>query len=217
MKAMKNMMPEKVKKKLQQIAKKYSLKYSGKNLPELCFACLLDDLLRQASKKNPRIEGQLRKKEAITLVDVGSGYFRYGNALNNVMKKINPTVKLFAVDKDQRSQTYDPGFFIKSDINKSTEKLKKQGVQQIDVFTVFNPFPGMPDFRKVKAELGRDALLMGCVDWNLELFKKSLEMNGYKAIAWQENYLREEMKPWFNTYSLFAFAVSKQSDNVKFK
>ena len=194
---------------LRQIAIKYNLSYTKNNVPELCFASILDELLRKVKRENPKIIKLLNKKDKLVIVDVGCGYFRYRNALYAILKQINPSLKMFAVDKKELVYHYEPAIFLNGDVNEIASRLKNRGVEKIDIFTVFNPFPGMPDFRKLKFELGKEALLIGCVDWNPEIFKKSMKKNGFKAIVWQKNYLYEYMRPWFNSYSIFVFAISQ--------
>ena len=118
--------------RLKRISKKYNIKFNQKNIPELCFISVLSDLLKIAMRKTPRIFNSLKSKKELVIVDIGCGYFRYGQALNEVFSEINKNVRIFAVDKDKHMLSYDPAIFIKEDINNISRDLKKHGISRID-------------------------------------------------------------------------------------
>jgi len=205
-----------VEKRLDKIAKKYSLS-SGNDkhkVAQLCFASVLDSLLRKAKIKSPVLLSRLSKKNSLTVIDVGSGYFRYGKALYEVLSKINKNIRLIAVDKKKffNNERYDPAKFVKGNINRIAPKLVKLGIKNIDIFTVFNPFQNTINLTKIPKNLREHALLIGCVDWNIELFKELLKDNGFKAIVWQKNDYRGLMRLWFNNYDPFVFAYPFRSN-----
>lgn len=181
-------------------AKKYHLSLTPHE--QLCFAVTLESLLFNAEKKAKRLFKTLREKPSLTVVDVGCRYFRYGNALHAVLSKLNKNINLFAIDKNQfySNDSYHPATFIKGDVTKLN--MNKYGIQKIDIVTVFNPFPGIPDLTQMPSA----DLFLGCVDWNKQLFKESLELNGFKPIVWEENIFRDEMRSWWNNYNPFVAA-----------
>ena len=186
--------------KLNKIAKKYNLSHENKEL--LCFTAIIEELLGKVKKKEFRLFKEFQKKESLIIVDVGCGYFRYGKALYAVFYKINPKIRLFAVDKLKffKDRYYYPATFIKGDITKIY--LKKYGIEKIDIITAFNPFPGIPDLTNIP----KAPLLIGCVDWNKKLFEDSLKKNGFKFVVRQENFFWQEMRPWWNNYNPFVAA-----------
>ncbi len=195
--------------RLRHIAKKYDLPYEEDDflISPLCFASLLDSLINKSKRHIPKTFSELKNKNYLTVVDVGCGYFRYGPALKKVLCKINPNIILFAIDKKKFFKDYSPATFIKGDIKKISSKLIKYGITHIDVLTVFNPFPGIPDITNIPEETKKYSLLIGCVDWNLKLFKESLTSNGYKEIAWLDNEYWGLMRSWHNNYNKFVLAV----------
>ncbi len=182
---------------LNKIAKKYNISSENKEL--LCFTAIIEELVGKIQKKEFRLFKEFQKKESLIIVDVGCGYFRYGKALYAVFSEINPKIKLFAVDRQKffKDGYYYPATFIKGDITKID--LKKHGIEKIDIVTVFNPFPSIPDL----ANIPKAYLFIGCVDWNKKLFEDSLKNNGFKFILWQENFFWQEMRPWWNNYNPF--------------
>lgn len=198
------------KEKLINISKEYSIEFKEKNLPELCFISLMLGLIKKARMKTPKIFDKLKKQKGVVIVDIGCGYFRYGRAMHLVFSEINPNLKIFAVDKDKHMLNYDKAIFIKGDVNNISKELRKHGVDKIDIFTVFNPFPGIPDFSNLKKAIGKDAIIFSCIDWNPDLFKSTLSENGYTPLIWQKNDYWNNMRPWWNNYNPFVFAVSKK-------
>ncbi len=196
--------------KLIKISKKYNIEFNQKNIPELGFISVLSDLLNKAMLKKPRIFNSLKNKKEIVIVDIGCGYFRYGRAMHLVFSKINNNVKIFAVDKDKHMINYDNAVFIKGDVNHICNEIKKRGIAKVDIITVFNPFPGIPDFSNLKKDIGKESILFGCIDWNPDLFKTSLSNNKYVPLIWQKNNHWDEMRPWWNNYNPFVFAINKK-------
>ena len=181
---------------------------SNQKMPaQEAFSTILTALLKQARQKVPSTFKDLRAKTGLTVLDVGCGYFRYGKALHSLLLEINPNIRLFAVDRQKYIVDYSPATFIKCDITKCQNELKKNKITDIDIFTVFNPFPGIPDLTNIPVSVQRKALLIGCVDWNSLAFRESLAKNGFKALLWQENRFWNSMRPWFNNYDPFVFAV----------
>jgi len=172
---------------------------------EFCFLSLLDLILFEAEKKKQKLFRTLREKKSITVVDVGSGYFRYGHALLQAMQKINPQVKLYATDLERKRFRYNPALFVKGDV---TTKGNRFGT--IDIFTVFNPFPGIPEIHRIPIDYRRNALFVGCVDWNKELFKSTLTSNGFTPLVWQKNKYWDEMRAWWNNSDPFVVGVTIQ-------
>lgn len=168
---------------------------------ERAFLGILGTLLEKFEKKHPEIIARLREARQPTAVDVGCGYMRYGKALKIFLAKINPNTKVFAVDKVRMNRKYEYAEFIKCNIEEL--KLKRPGME-IEIFTVFNPFPGVPRIRHIS---GKGSLLIGCVDWNKPLFESTLTENGFKPVTWQENRQKDKMKGWFNNYDPFVMAV----------
>lgn len=181
-------------------AKKYHLSLNPHE--QLCFAITLEALLFNAEKKAKRLFKTLREKPSLTIVDVGCGYFRYGKALHAVFSKLNKNITLFAIDKNQfySDDSYQPATFIRGNI--TTFDMNKYHLQNVDIVTVFNPFPRIPDLTKVSSA----ELFVGCVDWNKRLFEESLTSNLFKPIVWQENDFRDEMRQWWNNYNPFVAA-----------
>ena len=120
---------------------------------------------------------------------------------------MNPNISLLAVDKKQLCGEYAPAVFIKSDVSKISPKLNKLDIKKIDLLTVFNPFPGIPDLADSLLFTEKDVVLIGCVDWNKNNFEESLKRNGFKPVIWQKNHFQGLMKPWFNNYDPFCFCV----------
>jgi len=197
---------------LEGIAEKYKLPFfdDADSVAQLCFTSILHNLIKKVKQKNPSIIELLQNKPSLTIVDVGCGYFRYGRALHAVLSTFTPDVRLFPVDKIQLKQEYTPGTFIKSTIAKAAPKLAKHKVQEIDLFTVFNPFPGIPNLTGIPKEMRDKAFFLGCVDWNPTLFKESLAANHFEAVAWKENCYHPYMREWYNNYDPFVFAMPKQ-------
>ena len=127
--------------------------------------------------------------------------------MNNLEKRIE---KIEKREKPDRGEVVIAASIAKGErfewlISKCTEL----GVDRIDIFTVFNPFPGVPDLKKIIDELGKDSVLLGCVDWNRKLYEETLVKNGFKAVVWEENDYQID-KEWFNCYNPFVFAVLKK-------
>ena len=61
---------------LKRIAARYGLPYSKDEIAQLCFASVLDSVLKKAKTKNPKLFVQLQKKEHLTVLDVGCSYFK---------------------------------------------------------------------------------------------------------------------------------------------
>lgn len=169
---------------------------------QLCFALILETLLINAEKNAPKLFKTLKEKPSLTIVDVGCGYFRYRHALHAVFLKLNKNIKLFAIDKRQffSDASYCPATFIRGDVTQLNKQ--KYGIENVDIVTVFNPFPAIPDL----AKLASADLFVGCVDWNKQLFEKSLASNGFKPIIWQENLYWHDMRQWWNNYNPFVAA-----------
>lgn len=187
-------------KRLVTTAKRYHLSLNPHE--QLCFAITLEALLFNAEKKAKRLFKTLREKPSLTIVDVGCGYFRYGKALHAVFSKLNKNINIFAIDKNQfySDNSYHPATFIKGDVTKLN--MKKYGIHKVDIVTVFNPFPSIPDLTRVSSA----DLFVGCVDWNKHLFEESLKLNLFKPIVWQENNFWHDMRPWWNNYNPFVAA-----------
>jgi hypothetical protein len=134
---------------------------------------------------------------------VGCGYFRYGRALHSVLSRHLPGLRAYAVDKKRFNQDYGPAEFIKSDISEISRYLGEDA----RIISVFNPFPGIPDLSDVPRQKG--CILIGCVDWNRELFEKSMHENGFIPVMWLDNPFKELMIEWFNNYNPFVVAEYK--------
>lgn len=178
-----------------------SEKYSAE---ESMFITAVNELLDKVRAVKPGLIQKLSDKESIVIVDVGCGYFRYGCALKNVLNSINPNNEIIAVDKKRFNKDYFPAKFIKGGVNDVEDRLRVLGIHNVDIITVFNPYPGIPDLSKIRT----GSTLLGCVDWNPALFQKTLQLNGFRAVAWQRNNYKEAMQAWFNNYDPFVFAQS---------
>ena len=200
-----------MKNNFKKIAEKYNLPYKKdkQTTALLSFATVFEALLKKAKKKDPQYFKILKEKDKLTVLDIGCGYFRYGPPLNAILQTINPNIKLFAIDKKKffRSSHYEPATFIKGDITKIN--LKKHGIGEIDIIAIFNPWPGLPDLGNIPKEIRKKAIFLGCVDWNKELFIKTLKENGYTPTLWQDNICWEDMREWWNNYDPFVFAKLK--------
>jgi len=163
-------------------------------------AQLLDNLL---SKK------KFSKKDSIIVLDVGCGFLKYRDVLIATLKKhVAEEVRLIAIDKIWlfKFRDYAPAEFLNCDVRSCSRKLKKIGVKEIDIVSVFNPFPGIPDLSDVRQFYNKDTFLIGCVDWNKELFLDSLHKNGFIEKHWQENIYWEETRVLMNSYDPFVLA-----------
>lgn len=193
---------------LRKVAGIYNIPVSGdgNSLAQLAFAGAMDRLIRAAERRLPGIVSGLMKRKQLVIVDVGCGYMRYGVALSAVFRKLNPSSVIFAVDKDRLMNSY-PAEFVKCDIVDLAKA--KPDLECVNIFTVFNPFPGVPELRRLPDYLRRDSLFMGCVDWNPWLFRSSLGQNGFKELVCLENRWQAYMKPWFNNYGPFVLALAQ--------
>lgn len=171
---------------------------------ELSFSIIIDSILLKAKKKNKKIFSNLENKDHINVVDVGSGYFRYGKVLYNLLSSLNDNLNLYAVDHKKKRFSYKPAKYVKADINNIHKVVD---IKNIDIFTVFNPYPRIPKFSNIPHKIKKNSILLGCVDWNQELFHDSLVLNNFEPQFYIENPYKEEMEPWFNTYDPFVFAV----------
>lgn len=181
---------------LKRVSKKYG--FPENDAAQLAFAHSLDAVISMAKRRFPDVFSSLKNKDTLVVVDVGCGYMRYSSALSVVLAKINPDIKLYCVDKEKLVRDYKGAKFFKCDI---ADFVSVSNIKDVDIFTVFNPFPGIPSL-PLKA-----TCLIGCVDWNRALFEKSLLKNRYKNSVWHNNSFQNLMRPWFNNYDPFVFAT----------
>src|SRR3989344_4643793 len=128
------------------IAKRYTipLEDNPHRLAELSFAAIFTQLWNQAEAVEPSRFQELQQKKELVVVDVGSGWFHYGEILTTIFQEFHPHTRIFAVDKNKLKMSYGKATFLKGDIGQIGKDLKKQGISEIDFFTVLNPYPACP-------------------------------------------------------------------------
>lgn len=151
------------------------------------------------------------------LVDVGSGSFKYGRSLLEWAKSRHEKAKVFAVDIVGRELVarYPQVKFVPSRIEQAKEALEKEGVKKINLFTMFNPNPGIIPNPLALGEIAADAPLVvalpndGAVR-EVDLLLPQLRVNSYSPLVVLENPFKLPLRNYFGyQFSPLVVAVSR--------
>ncbi len=179
--------------------------------------------MEQLSASYPDVAAKAlgRGSNDYVLVDVGSGTFKYGQRLLNWAKSQHERAQVFAVDVIGRElvKYRSPQVkFIYGRIESSwaREALEEEGVKKINLFTIFNPNPGIIPNPLALGEIAADApLVLAIADPvrsdNFQLDRMvlpTLQFYGYSPLVVLENPFKLSLIEYFGNYRFSPLVVA---------